>query len=208
MPWRPSRRLVPQVWDEWQRVEQLLDGRQSLSERAHLTLLGGQLTYFLSRLSFNLGDCTAARRHAALAWQYVKGRRTGGVMRFGDDATRSRSTLDSTAGPSTTCELPSGTTIPTTAPGSPPTWRGCMRCWAGDRMGSKRSPRWSVILSICQSSRETRRTLRRPGWQPWRPPSSGWAMARSRRAMRVKLSPYMTCQASGTPRSRTGATRR
>lgn len=64
--------LFPQVWDDWQRVEQLLDIRQSLKDRAHLTLLGGQLTYYLARLSFNLGDYTAARRHAALAWQYAE----------------------------------------------------------------------------------------------------------------------------------------
>jgi len=68
----PHADLFPQVWDDWQRVEQLLDVRQSLKDRAHLTLLGGQLTYFLARLSFNLGDYTAARRHAALAWRYAE----------------------------------------------------------------------------------------------------------------------------------------
>ena len=68
----PHADLFPQVWDNWQQVEQLLDARQSLKECAHLTLLGGQLTYFLARLSFNLGDYTAARRHAALAWQYAE----------------------------------------------------------------------------------------------------------------------------------------
>jgi ATP/maltotriose-dependent transcriptional regulator MalT len=35
-------------------------------------LLGGQLTYFLARLSFNLGDYAAARRHAVLAWEYAE----------------------------------------------------------------------------------------------------------------------------------------
>jgi transcriptional regulator with XRE-family HTH domain len=64
--------LFPQVWDDWQQVEQLLDARQNLKDRAHLTLLGGQLTYFLARLSFNLGDYVAARRHAVLAWQYAE----------------------------------------------------------------------------------------------------------------------------------------
>jgi transcriptional regulator with XRE-family HTH domain len=64
--------LFPQVWDDWQQVEQLLDTRQSLKDRAHLTLLSGQLAYFLSRLSFNLGDYAAARRHAVLAWQYAE----------------------------------------------------------------------------------------------------------------------------------------
>lgn len=68
----PHADLFPQVWDDWQQVEQLLDARQSLKDRAHLTLLGGQLTYFLARLSFNLADYTAARRHAALAWQYAE----------------------------------------------------------------------------------------------------------------------------------------
>jgi hypothetical protein len=64
--------LFPQVWSDWQHVEQLLDARQSLKDRAHLTLLGGQLTYFLARLSFNLGDYAAARRHAVLAWEYAE----------------------------------------------------------------------------------------------------------------------------------------
>ncbi len=64
--------LFPQVLDDWLQVEQLLDGRQSLGDRAHLILLGGQLVYFLARLSFNMSDYTAARRHAALAWQYAE----------------------------------------------------------------------------------------------------------------------------------------
>jgi tetratricopeptide (TPR) repeat protein len=68
----PHAELFPQVWDDWQQVEQLLDARQSLKDRVHLTLLGGQLTYFLARLSFNLADYTVARRHAALAWQYAE----------------------------------------------------------------------------------------------------------------------------------------
>jgi transcriptional regulator with XRE-family HTH domain len=61
--------LFPQVWDDWQQVERLLD---ALKDRAHLTLLGGQLAYFLARLSFNLGDYAAARRHAVLAWEYAE----------------------------------------------------------------------------------------------------------------------------------------
>jgi transcriptional regulator with XRE-family HTH domain/tetratricopeptide (TPR) repeat protein len=64
--------LFPQVCDDWQQVERFLDARQSLKGRAHLTLLGGQLTYFLARLSFNMGDYDAARRHAVLAWQYAE----------------------------------------------------------------------------------------------------------------------------------------
>lgn len=68
----PHAELFPQVWDDWLQIEQFLDGRQSLKGRSHLTLLGGQLTYFLSRLSFNMSDYSAARRHAALAWQYAE----------------------------------------------------------------------------------------------------------------------------------------
>jgi transcriptional regulator with XRE-family HTH domain/tetratricopeptide (TPR) repeat protein len=64
--------LFPQVCDDWQQVERFLDARQGLKDRAHLTLLGGQLTYFLARLSFNMGDYPAARRHAVLAWQYAE----------------------------------------------------------------------------------------------------------------------------------------
>ena len=68
----PHAELFPQVCDDWQQVERFLDARQSLNDRAHLTLLGGQLTYFLARLSFNMGDYAAARRHAVLAWQYAE----------------------------------------------------------------------------------------------------------------------------------------
>jgi transcriptional regulator with XRE-family HTH domain/tetratricopeptide (TPR) repeat protein len=68
----PHAELFPQVCDDWQQVERFLDARQSLKGRAHLTLLGGQLTYFLARLSFNMGDYDAARRHAVLAWQYAE----------------------------------------------------------------------------------------------------------------------------------------
>jgi hypothetical protein len=64
--------LFPQVWDDWQQVEQLLDARQNLKDRAHLTLLGGQLSYFQALLSFNLADYAAARRHAVLAWEYAE----------------------------------------------------------------------------------------------------------------------------------------
>jgi transcriptional regulator with XRE-family HTH domain/tetratricopeptide (TPR) repeat protein len=68
----PHAELFPQVCDDWQQVERFLDARQSLKDRAHLTLLGGQLAYFLARLSFNMGDYAAARRHAVLAWQYAE----------------------------------------------------------------------------------------------------------------------------------------
>jgi hypothetical protein len=70
-PSTPHADLFPEVWTDWLRVEQLLDGRHSLKDRAHLTLLAGQLTYFLGRLSFNLGDYAAARKQAVLAWQYA-----------------------------------------------------------------------------------------------------------------------------------------
>jgi tetratricopeptide (TPR) repeat protein len=68
----PHAELFLQVCDDWQQVERFLDARQRLKDRARLTLLGGQLTYFLARLSFNLGDYAAARRHAVLAWQYAE----------------------------------------------------------------------------------------------------------------------------------------
>jgi transcriptional regulator with XRE-family HTH domain len=68
----PHAELFPQVCYDWQQVERFLDARQSLQDRAHLTLLGGQLTYFLARLSFNMGDYAAARRHTVLAWQYAQ----------------------------------------------------------------------------------------------------------------------------------------
>ena len=68
----PHAELFTQVWDDWRQVERFLDARQSLKDRAHLTLLGGQLTYFLARLSFNMGDYAVARRHAILAWDYAE----------------------------------------------------------------------------------------------------------------------------------------
>lgn len=67
----PHAELFPQVWDDWRHVEKLLDGRQNLKDRAYLMLLGGQFTYFLARLSFNMGEYGAARRHAVLAWHYA-----------------------------------------------------------------------------------------------------------------------------------------
>jgi transcriptional regulator with XRE-family HTH domain len=71
-PHVPHVELFPRVWDDWQQVERLLDARQNLKDRMQLTLLGGQLSYFLGRLSFNMGDYPAARRHAVLAWQYAE----------------------------------------------------------------------------------------------------------------------------------------
>ena len=68
----PHAQLFPAVWEDWLQVERLLDGRQSLKDRAHLTLLGGQLTYFLARLSFHMGDHAAARKHAVLAWRHAE----------------------------------------------------------------------------------------------------------------------------------------
>ena len=44
----PHAELFPQVCDDWQQVERSLDARQSLKDRTHLTLLGGQLAYFLA----------------------------------------------------------------------------------------------------------------------------------------------------------------
>lgn len=59
------------MWEDWRQAEELLDGRPSLKERVHLTVLGGQLSYLLGRLSFHMGEYTAARKHAVLAWQYA-----------------------------------------------------------------------------------------------------------------------------------------
>jgi len=68
----PHAHLFPQVWEDWLHVERSLDGRQRLRDRAHLTLLAGQLTFFLARLSFHMGGYAAARKHAVLAWQYAE----------------------------------------------------------------------------------------------------------------------------------------
>ena len=58
--------------EDWLQVERSLDGRLRLRDRAHLTLLAGQLTFFLARLSFHMGAYAAARKHAVLAWQYAE----------------------------------------------------------------------------------------------------------------------------------------
>ncbi len=68
----PHAHLFPEVWEGWLQVERSLDGRQGLKDRAHLTLLGGQLTFFLARLSFHMGDYGAARKHTVLAWRYAE----------------------------------------------------------------------------------------------------------------------------------------
>ncbi len=70
-PTTPHADLFKEVWEDWQLVERLLDGRQNLGDRAHLTLLAGQLSYLLGRLSFNMGQYTAARKQAVLAWQHA-----------------------------------------------------------------------------------------------------------------------------------------
>jgi hypothetical protein len=49
-----------------------LPGSSVAEDRGHLTLLGGQLTYFLARLSFHMGDHAAARKHAVLAWRHAE----------------------------------------------------------------------------------------------------------------------------------------
>lgn len=71
-PSTPHAELFPLVWQDWLRVERLLDGRPRLTDRAHLTLLAGQLTYFLARLSFNMGGELSARKQTVLAWQYAE----------------------------------------------------------------------------------------------------------------------------------------
>lgn len=68
----PHIDLFPVVWEDWRQVEGLLDGRPSLRDRARLTVLGGQLSYLLGRLSFHMGEYAAARKLAVLAWQYAQ----------------------------------------------------------------------------------------------------------------------------------------
>jgi hypothetical protein len=92
----PHAELFLQVCDDWQQVERFLDARQRLKDRAHLTLLGGQLTYFLARLSFNMGDYAAAEaRGPGLA--VCRGCRAAGAVCIGADAAGHNRVLRRTA---------------------------------------------------------------------------------------------------------------
>jgi hypothetical protein len=67
----PHLALLGEVAGRWKQIESILDGRMSASTRGRVTLLGGQLTYFLGRLAFNTNDFRSARRFAGLAGTYA-----------------------------------------------------------------------------------------------------------------------------------------
>jgi transcriptional regulator with XRE-family HTH domain len=64
--------LLPPVRDRWSQVDRALAGRTTLTARHRLTLAAGRLSYFLSRLSFGVGDHTSAQRFGILARQYAE----------------------------------------------------------------------------------------------------------------------------------------
>ncbi|MCM3921611.1 hypothetical protein ND748_08035 [Frankia sp. AiPs1] len=67
----PHAALLGEVAGRWKQIEAILDGRMSAGTRSRVTLLGGQLTYFLGRLAFNTDDFRSARRFAGLAGTYA-----------------------------------------------------------------------------------------------------------------------------------------
>lgn len=68
----PPADLLPEVTERWQQVEKILEGRMSADMRSRVTLLAGQLGYFLGRLAFNVQDLRAARQFAGLAGIYAE----------------------------------------------------------------------------------------------------------------------------------------
>ncbi|WP_131787859.1 transcriptional regulator [Protofrankia symbiont of Coriaria ruscifolia] len=68
----PHTVLLPQVERRWVQVDTALKGRSSLAVHHRLSLAAGRLSYFASRLAFNLGDFTTARHLAVLAGQYAE----------------------------------------------------------------------------------------------------------------------------------------
>ncbi len=68
----PHSALLPHVEKRWWEVDAALGRRTTLVSRTRLTAAAGRLTYYLSRLAFNLGDLGAARRIAALAGLYAE----------------------------------------------------------------------------------------------------------------------------------------
>jgi hypothetical protein len=130
--------LFPQVWDDWQHVERLFDTRHSLKDRAHLTLLGGQLTYFLARLSFNMGDYAA--RGGMRSWPGSMPRMWGSrccAPRCGRCRARLPSTPDNRNGPWNCWRPLHRTTARTAARGSRRMPPGRTRCWVTDRGQNK-----------------------------------------------------------------------
>jgi transcriptional regulator with XRE-family HTH domain len=199
--------LFPQVWDDWQQVERLLDARQSLKGRAHLTLLGGQLTYFLGRLSFNMGDYAAARRHAVLAWQYAED--VGQPVLCASVRTLQGTIAFYAGQPEKALEL-----LCAAEPYNTPYSRSriaanAARAYAvlGDRPRAEQALAvWSAISWTCPSSRAVRPTRLRRQRPPWRARSRASVLVRPPRSTLAKRSPCTAEMASGTPSSRTGAT--
>ncbi|WP_250282194.1 MULTISPECIES: helix-turn-helix domain-containing protein [unclassified Frankia] len=68
----PHTVLLPQVERRWLQVDTALKGRTSLAVHHRLSLAAGRLSYFASRLAFNVGDFTTARHLAVLAGQYAE----------------------------------------------------------------------------------------------------------------------------------------
>lgn len=68
----PHSVLLPQVERRWIQVDRALGGRTTLGAQERLTLAAGRLSYYLSRLAFNYGNFTDARRFSVLSEQYAR----------------------------------------------------------------------------------------------------------------------------------------
>ncbi|WP_131831068.1 hypothetical protein [Frankia sp. CcI49] len=66
----PHASLLPEVGGRWRQVRDILDGPVTPLARSRVTTLGGQFSYFLGRLAFNVGDMRSARRFAGLGARY------------------------------------------------------------------------------------------------------------------------------------------
>ncbi len=65
----PPEQLFAQVRESRQRVSSMVAGRQTLSQRRHLCVVGGWLSGLMGHLALDLGDSAVAHAHCVTAWQ-------------------------------------------------------------------------------------------------------------------------------------------
>jgi hypothetical protein len=65
----PPDQLFREVRDCRQRVSSMVAGRQTLSQRRHLCVVGGWLSGLLGHLALDIGDGGVAHAHCVTAWQ-------------------------------------------------------------------------------------------------------------------------------------------
>jgi len=69
---RPLDQLFSPILAQYEAVESLLDGPQSLSQRRQLYRIAGQLSVMLGAIAFDLGDYPTAYAHQLTAWQLAR----------------------------------------------------------------------------------------------------------------------------------------